>query len=87
MTAGSIKDFDVAMFAFGAAEHGVDFCKGHPPPLFGDGLGELLFTFGAEPTVALGRNKEFHSFHLVAKVRGASPFAALRRWCILAWAT
>ena len=54
---GSIKDFDVAMFAFGATEHGLDFFKGHAPALLADGLGELLLTFGTEPTVALGGNK------------------------------
>lgn len=58
------------MFAFGAAEHGVDFCKGYAPALFGDGFGQVLFTFGAEPTVALGRNKEFHFFHLPARGNG-----------------
>ena len=87
MTAGSIKDFDVTLFAFGTAEHGVDFCKGHPPALFADGLGEVLFAFGTEPTVALGSNKQFHFFHLEAGVMGSSPFAAAWRWCILAWAT
>jgi hypothetical protein len=64
LQSGSIKDFDVAMFAFGTAEHGVDFCKGYAPALFGDGLGQVLFTFGAEPTVALRGNKEFHVFCL-----------------------
>ena len=57
MIAGSIKDFDVAVFAFRAAEHGVDFFKGHPPALLADGLSKVFFTFGAEPTVTLGCNK------------------------------
>ena len=54
---GSVKDVDVAVFALGAAEHGVDFLKGYAPALFADGFCELLFTFGTEPTVALWRNK------------------------------
>lgn len=82
---GSIKNFDVAMFAFGTAEHGVNFFKGHAPALFGDGLGEVLFTFGAKPTVAFGGNKKFHFFHLSARGNGIIAicgFAAMVYSCL-----